>query len=230
MDTGLNIIVVEDNDELREATVDALRAEGHQVLGLDCAEALPEQASWRRVDLMVVDLNLPGEDGLALTRRLRSSQPDIGIIMVTARGLSTDKRRGYACGADIYMTKPVALDELTAAIQNLSHRLKPEAVPVARLTLNLRRHILHCPNETEVQLSSQESALLAAFGRAAEWRLETWQLIEILEKDSAEDPKAAVEILIARLRKKLLQAGCAELAVKSIRSWGYQMSGQLHLV
>ena len=96
MDTGLNIIVVEDNDELREATVDALRAEGHQVLGLDCAEALPEQASWRRVDLMVVDLNLPGEDGLALTRRLRSSQPDIGIIMVTARGLSTDKRRGYA--------------------------------------------------------------------------------------------------------------------------------------
>ena len=230
MDTGLNIIVVEDNDELRDATVDALRAEGHQVLGLDCAEALPEEASWRHVDLMVVDLNLPGEDGLALTQRLRSIQPDIGIIMVTARGLSTDKRRGYACGADIYMTKPVALDELTAAIQNLSHRLKPEVVPVARLTLNLRRHILHCPNETEVQLSSQESALLAAFGRAAEWRLETWQLIEILEKDSAEDPKAAVEILIARLRKKLLQAGCAELVIKSIRSWGYQMSGQLHLV
>ena len=230
MDTGLNIIVVEDNDELRDATVDALSAEGHQVLGLDCAEALPEQASWRRVDLMVVDLNLPGEDGLALTRRVRASQPDIGIIMVTARGLPTDKRRGYVSGADIYMTKPVALDELTAAIQNLSHRLKPEAVPVARLTLNLRRHILHCPNETEVQLSSQESALLAAFGRAAEWRLETWQLIEILEKDSAEDPKAAVEILIARLRKKLLQAGCAELVIKSIRSWGYQMSGQLHLV
>ena len=230
MDTGLNIIVVEDNDELREATVDALRAEGHQVLGLDCAEALPEEASWRRVDLMVVDLNLPGEDGLALTQRLRSIQPDIGIIMVTARGLPTDKRRGYVSGADIYMTKPVALDELTAAIQNLSHRLKPETVTVARLTLNLRRHILHCPNETEVQLSSQESALLAAFGRAAEWRLETWQLIEILEKDSAEDPKAAVEILIARLRKKLLQAGCAELAIKSIRSWGYQMSGQLQLV
>ena len=72
MDTCLNIIVVEDNDELREATVDALCAEGHLVLGLDCAEALPEQASWRRVDLMVVDLNLPGEDGLALTRRVRS--------------------------------------------------------------------------------------------------------------------------------------------------------------
>ncbi len=230
MDTCLNIIVVEDNDELREATVDALCAEGHLVLGLDCAEALPEQASWRRVDLMVVDLNLPGEDGLALTRRVRATQPDIGIIMVTARGLPTDKRRGYTCGADIYMTKPVALDELTAAIQNLSRRLKPEAVPVARLTLDLDRRILRCRDQSDVQLTSHESALLAAFGRAAECRLETWQLIEILEKDSAEDPKAAVEILIARLRKKLLEVGCAELAIKSIRSWGYQMSGQLQLV
>ena len=54
-------------------------------------------------------------------------------------------------------------------------------------------------------------------------------MIGILEKDSAEDPKAAIEILIARLRKKLLHAGCAELAIKSIRSWGYQMSGQLQL-
>ncbi|MDO9217617.1 MAG: response regulator transcription factor [Lacisediminimonas sp.] len=226
----MNIIVVEDNDELRDATVDALRVEGHQVLGLDCAEALPEQASWRRIDLMLVDLNLPGEDGLALTQRVRAIQPDIGIIMVTARGLSNDKRRGYDSGADIYMTKPVSLEELTAAIQSLSRRLKPEAAPMARLTLDLGRRVLRCRDQTEVLLTSHESALLAALSRAAECRLETWQLIDILEKDSAEDPKAAVEILIARLRKKLLQAGCTELAIKSIRSWGYQMSAQLQLV
>lgn len=230
MDACLNIIVVEDNDELRDATVDALRLEGHRVLGLDCAEALPEQASWRRIDLMLVDLNLPGEDGLALTQRVRAIQPDIGIIMVTARGLSTDKRRGYDSGADIYMTKPVSLDELNAAIQSLTRRLKPEVVPAASLTLDLSRQILRCRDQTEVQLSSQESALLVAFSRAAECRLETWQLIEILKKDSAEDPKAAIEILIARLRKKLLQAGCTALAIKSIRNWGYQMSGLLQLV
>ena len=229
MDTCLNIIVVEDNDDLREATVDALRVEGHQVLGLDCAEALPEQASWRRIDLMVVDLNLPGEDGLALTQRVRAIQPDIGIIMVTARGLSTDKRRGYDSGADIYMTKPVALEELNAAIHSLARRLKSEAVPAASLTLDLGRHLLRGRHQADVALTSQESVLLAAFCRAAECRLETWQLIEILDKGGAEDPKAAVEILIARLRKKLLQAGCAELAIKSLRNWGYQMSGQLQL-
>ena len=230
MDTCLNIVVIEDNDELRDATVDALRVEGHQVLGLDCAEVLPEQASWRHVDLMLVDLNLPGEDGLALTQRIRSIQPDIGIIMITARGLSTDKRRGYDCGADIYMTKPVSLEELNAAIQSLFRRLKPEAAAVARLTLDLGRRILRGRDQSDVQLTSHESALLASLSRAAECRLETWQLIDILEKDSAEDPKAAVEILIARLRKKLLQAGYGELAIKSIRNWGYQISFQLLLV
>jgi two-component system OmpR family response regulator len=230
VDTCLNIVVVEDNDELRDATVDALRVEGHHVLGLNCAEALPEQASWRRIDLMLVDLNLPGEDGLALTQRVRAIQPDIGIIMITARGLSNDKRRGYDSGADIYMTKPVSLEELSAAIQSLSRRLKPEAAPMTRLTLDLGRRILRHRDQTELQLTSHESALLAAFSRAAECRLETWQLIDILEKDSAEDPKAAVEILIARLRKKLQQAGSEELAIKSIRNWGYQMSAPLQLV
>jgi DNA-binding response OmpR family regulator len=225
----LNIIVVEDNDDLREATVDALLAEGHHVLGLDCAEALPEQASWRHIDLMLIDLNLPGEDGLALTRRVRAMQPDIGIIMVTARCLPTDKQRGYVSGADIYITKPVSLEELCAAIQSLSRRLKPQSALAERLTLNLSQHILRYQNEIQLQLTSHESALLAAFCRAAECRLATWQLIDILEKNSAEDPKAAVEILIARLRKKLLQAGCTTLSIKSIRNWGYQMSAQLHL-
>jgi DNA-binding response OmpR family regulator len=72
------------------------------------------------------------------------------------------------------MSKPVSLEELNAAIQSLSRRLKPEAV-VARLTLDLGRRILRYQDQTEVQLTSHESALLAAFSRAAECRLLTWQ-------------------------------------------------------
>ncbi len=229
MGTRLNIVVVEDNDELREATVDALQLEGHNVLGLDCAEALPEQSPWRHIDLMVVDLNLPGEDGLSLTQRVRAIQPDIGIIMVTARDLSSDIQRGYANGADIYMAKPVALEELNAAINSLARRLKPAEYRLVSLRLDLTKHTLHDRKLSEVQLSGQEAALLAAFSRAANQRLETWQLIEILQKDTASDPKAALEILIARLRKKLLQAGYTEVAIKSIRNWGYQMSASLEL-
>ena len=229
MDTSLNIIVVEDNDELRDATVDALQQEGHKVLGLSCAEKLPEQASWRRIDLMLVDLNLPGEDGLALTERVRSIQPDIGIIMITARDLISDKQRGYASGADIYMTKPISLEELSAAIKSLSRRLIPPTGGASSLILDLDRQMLRCAQHQDVPLTSQESTLLASFIRAAEHRLETWQLIEILDKESADDPKGAIEIQIARLRKKLNQGGFPTLAIKSIRNWGYQLSGQIQL-
>lgn len=230
MDTGLNIVVVEDNDDLREATVEALIAEGHKVLGLDCAETLPEHASWQHIDLMVVDLNLPGEDGLALTQRVRTLQPNIGVIMVTARDLPTDKRRGYASGADIYMAKPVSLDELCAAIQSLSRRLKPPPAAVrSDASLDLARNILRGAAQIDVPLTAPEAALLTAFCRVAEGRLETWQLIEALEKGQADDPKAALEILIARVRKKCQQAGCEQLGIKAIRNWGYQMTGRLLL-
>lgn len=226
----LNIVVVEDNDDLREATVEALMLEGHKVTGLDCAEALPEQASWQAIDLMVVDLNLPGEDGLALTRRVRAMQPGIGIIMVTARDLPSDKQRGYATGADIYIPKPAALEELSSAIQALARRLNPQSQEITSATLDTARHMLQCNALQAVQSSPQEAALLTAFCRVADCRIETWQLIEVLEKDRAEDPKAALEILIVRLRKKLQQAGCCQVTIKAIRNWGYQMTGHLLLV
>lgn len=229
MDTCLNIIVVEDNDDLREATVDALAQEGYAVQGLDCAESLSELSSWRRIDLMVVDLNLPGEDGLSLARRVRAVQPEIGIIMVTARALVTDKQLGYASGADIYLAKPVSLEELSAAIQALARRLKLRVTRATGFRLDAARHSLRGPDELTVTLSSQESALLVALSRAPDGRLETWQLIEILGKEKAESPKKALEITIARLRTKLQKSGCKDISIKSIRNWGYQVLGPLQL-
>ena len=87
----LNLLIVEDNDDLRDSLADALGTRGHHVVALDCAEAVPEQAELTRLDLAIVDLNLPGEDGLALAQRLREAQPGLGIIMLTARAQSSDK-------------------------------------------------------------------------------------------------------------------------------------------
>ena len=127
MATHLNIIVIEDNEDLRETMVDALRGQGYQVTGLDCAEALPEQTAWQRVDIMVVDLNLPGEDGLSVVARVRSIQPDVGIIMVTARNQPKDRQVGYSAGADNYLTKPFSLQELNATISSLGRRIQASA-------------------------------------------------------------------------------------------------------
>lgn len=230
MATHLNIIVIEDNDDLRETMVDALRGQGHQVTGLDCAEALPEQSAWQRVDIMVVDLNLPGEDGLTLVARARNVQPDVGIIMVTARNLPKDRQAGYSTGADIYLTKPVSLQELNTTIHSLGRRIQASTAQQPCLQLDMTRQLLQRSVLPDIQLSGLECALIAALGRTADQRLQTWQLIDILGKKSAENPKLALEIGITRLRRKLEHAQCNELHIRSIRGWGYQLQGRLQLI
>ena len=227
MATGLSILIVEDNDELRETTAEVLRGEGHHVIGVDCAEAVSEQFS--AVDLMLIDLNLPGEDGLALARRVRAAQPQLGIIMMTARRLPAEKKLGYESGADIYMPKPVAFEELTAAIASLARRLHPTPGD-DRLSLHQARLMLDDGSSRQVPVSLCESTMLLPFTRAREQRLENWQLIELLKKDDAQDPKAALELQIVRLRKKLQQAGAASPSILSIRGWGYQLCLPLRIV
>lgn len=226
MPARLNILIVEDNDELRETTAAILRSEGYRVTGVDCAEAVPEQSG--SFDLLLIDLNLPGEDGLLLTRRMRSRQPQIGIILTTARSLPEEKRLGYEAGADIYMPKPVALEELTAAIASLARRLQPMQAP-DRLRLDPLRLSLQASTGGRITLTHPEADMLVAFTRAAEHKLESWQLIELLGKNDAQDPKAALELQIVRLRKKLQQAGAPSPSILSIRGWGYQLCIDLHL-
>jgi DNA-binding response OmpR family regulator len=222
----LNILVVEDNDEFRHTLLDILSRDGHRVSGVDCAEAVAEQSA--SFELVLIDLNLPGEDGLALARRLRRAQPNIGIIMVTARQLPGERVDGYASGADLYLPKPVDLNELRAAIVALSRRLNPEHTEQA-LWLNPKALRLEGLDGTSVDLSAAQTRLLQAFARAAEQRLENWQLIELLEQHSAHDPKAALELQIVRLRKKLTEAGAPSGSIKAIRNWGYALSVALRL-
>ena len=119
----MKIIVVEDHEALREVTVAALQDMGHKVRGVDRAEALDEELPAFRPHLLILDLNLPGEDGVSLARRVRKAHPEIGIIMVTVRNQLGDKLTGYDSGADLYLTKPTSIEELAAAIQALSRRL-----------------------------------------------------------------------------------------------------------
>ncbi|UOK71530.1 response regulator transcription factor [Ancylobacter polymorphus] len=217
----LSIAVVEDNDDLRTAIVNALKGEGHHVVGFDCAEAIAEQGQALRIDLVVVDLNLPGEDGLSLTRRLRVTNPDIGIIMMTARTRSDDKRIGYESGADIYLPKPVSLEELTAAILALSRRLRPAAPAPTGLVLDTVRLTLAGP-QGALGLSAPEAALLAAFARAQDHRLETWQIIVVLEQGDRAPNRNALTVTMSRLSAKLRHCGGGAHPLRAIRNWGYQ--------
>ncbi len=231
----LSILVVEDNDELREVMVEAIAAEGWRVSGVPCAEAVDDAIERVPIDVLIADLNLPGEDGLALARRMREKNAQVGIIMATARTLSHEKRAGYESGADIYLSKPLSIDELCAAIGALARRLPaataPPVAPAAgTLCLDTGRCQLQGASGRLVQLSPNETDLLNAFAAADQGRLESARLIEVLRLERAYEPKAALEIAIVRLRKKLQQAGAPEPSVKAIRNYGYQLCLPLSVV
>lgn len=222
MDTLLNIVVVEDHDALREVTVEALCNMGHNVVGVDCAEALADEIGAFPIDLLVIDLNLPGEDGISLARRLRAAQPGIGIIMVTSRDQISEKLSGYESGADLYLTKPTSVEELGAAVQALARRMKRHEQTRPAFQLDLSALFLQGPREG-VGLSAHEAAMLSVLARAPDHRLESWQLIELSGKEEANFSKSTLEVQIVRLRKKLMQAGAVDQPIKAVRGQGYQL-------
>lgn len=220
----LSIVLVEDNDDLRVLTAAALRAEGHHVVALSCAEELQDQARGPAADVFLIDLGLPGEDGYSLARRIRQVQPLVGIIIVSARADLQDKLTGYDSGADWYLPKPVPMQELSAALNSFARRRQAQHIEKVSPAggLCVRQSELQGP-DGNIRLTPSEETLLTAFACAPAGRLENWQLLELLGLDSAEVSKTSLEVRITRLRKKLTQAGAPDPCIESIRGIGYRL-------
>lgn len=228
MAAGLSVLVVEDHDILREATVSLLARAGHRAVGVDCAEALAEATAGLSFDLFVIDINLPGEDGLSLARRLRATQPLAGIVIMTARGALPDRLAGYESGADLYLSKPVEPAELLAAIASLGRRVveaeaRASSPQPPRFSVDIGGRWLSGPGGEET-LTPSEATLLAAFARARLRRLETWQLMELLGEDPQTYAKSALEVRILRLRQKLVRVGADDGCLKALRGYGYELA------
>ena len=227
---ALQILVVEDNDSLREATVDFLKAHGHQVNGVVSAEELDDTPTRQLPDLYLIDVNLPGEDGFSLAGRLRRSQPRAGIVLMTARSQLNDRLVGYSSGADNYLIKPVEQSELLACIDSLGRRLKSEA-PVRAQTLELDCQTLSLTGPTAiVSVTQGESLLLAGLIRAAGQKLERWQAMQLIDPDDKGLVAANLEMRISALRKKLSACGAPPDAILTLRNFGYGLSCPVLLV
>lgn len=227
MAAALSIILIEDHDALRELVMAGLTAAGHRVRGADCAEAVAEMLAVEHCDLLLCDLNLPGEDGISLCRRLRQVQPKLGVFMMTGRSRLEDRLCGYDSGADLYLSKPVPLPELLAAVAAFSRRLQAEA-PASGLCLELGKLVLSGQAASTV-LTPSEAGILAALIRAPGRRLEYWQLLECLGMADDMD-KSRIEPHVSRLRSKLAQVGAPAPAIKSLRNLGYQLLIELRLI
>lgn len=222
MPTGLKIAVVEDHVDLRDLFVAFLRAKSHDVAGFSCADDLDEHLADNAVDLMILDLNLPGEDGFSIAQRLRSVHPDLHIIMLTARTAVSDRIKGYASGADLYLSKPVSPAELGAAVGSVARRVYNEVNRRTVLTLDTVRLMLR-GDKAEIGIGQGEVALLKGLAEAPGHKLDYWRLLELLKLEPDDKSKSALEVRISRLKKKMAEAGAPEPAIKSLWKEGYQL-------
>lgn len=222
-DIALKILLVEDNDDLREATLAFLQTQGHYVRGVAVAEDINDVSGGFVPDVYVIDLNLPDEDGLSLTRRLRAAHPNVGIVITTARTQIGDKVVGYESGADLYLSKPVHPQELLAGVAALGKRLRTRATAKHGLTLDLTRMLLKGP-EGSAELTASDALILSALVRAPGKSLERWQIGEIIGAGTSTSASAAMlEMRITRLRKKLAAVGAPAPCIKALHKVGYTL-------
>lgn len=229
----LNIVLVEDHDILRQMLAQALEEAGHQVTALSCAEELEDVSGGHPADIFLIDLTLPGEDGLSLARRVRAAYPLAGLIIVTARSGLGDKLDGYACGADLYLTKPLEVPELCAAIAALGRRRRRVDDLLTQqhsLILSQRQMTLGQPGRDPVHLSAAETAMLTAFSRSPGQRIAYWQIAEMLGLDLQTYAKSSLEVRIVRLRKRMIEAGAGPDCIESVRNYGYQLCASIQIV
>ena len=222
MSLSLSIAVIEDHDFLRNSTINLLREKGHQPIGFFCAEELADENISIQPDLYIIDIELPGEDGLSLARRIRANRASVGIIMMTARRETHDKVQGYASGADVYLPKPVEPEELLAVVNRFAFKLAQEKATNFDGQFNFSKLLLE-KGDQQAQLTQSEANLLKAFLIAPSQILERWQVLEALSMKGEAVSDASMEVRLTILRKKFTTIGITATAIQSIRKIGYRL-------
>jgi DNA-binding response OmpR family regulator len=220
--SSLKIAIVEDHEDLRELFVDFLTEKGHEVTGFGCADDLDERMAGETVDLLILDLNLPGEDGYSIAQRQRAAHHNMHILMLTARTAVADRIKGYISGADNYLTKPVSPSELAIVVESIMRRVVSARESMLDVSVNTASLQLSGP-AGNLTLTPPEVLLLKNLAEAPGCKLSYWRLQELLQIELTDNGKAALEVRISRLKKKMHEVGAAEPAIKSLWKEGYQL-------
>lgn len=219
----LEIVVVEDHDLLRSELVHHLSGAGWNCRGACDGEHLNRLMNEQVPHIVVLDLNLPGEDGLSIAKRLRAQTPDMGIVMLTARGALDDRAVGYGLGADVYLAKPANMGELESVIDNLSRRIPRSFARLLRLDcLGL---VLSQQDGKEVRLTPKEVDLLVAFHDAQGNKLSTDELLQKFDLGpEAGQSRRNLTVTISRLRQKIERELDIRSVIQAESGYGYRLT------
>jgi two-component system, OmpR family, response regulator len=224
------VLVVDDDTEISNLLAEYLSTHGYEVAQADCGEAMRAEVERAVPAVVLLDIGLPGEDGLTLARFLRERY-DCGIIMVTAAHEVVDRVVGLEVGADDYIAKPFDLRELRARLKSVLRRLETRAaqpppardvqIPVGKCRLDLHAHQLRDSGGREVALTAMEYDLLKALIEHPNQVLSRDQLLTLTRKREWEPFDRSVDMLIARLRRKVEDDPDRPSAIRTVRGAGY---------
>ncbi|MFB2553099.1 response regulator [Ensifer soli] len=225
---AVEIAVVDDEPALRNMIADYLDLNGFAVATAENGAALDRLLAARRPEIILLDVNMPGEDGLSIVKRLRDGALRAGILMLTANADEASKVRGLVNGADDYITKPFDLRELLARVRSVLRRMPPPPdVPASaarpnfgpfRLDADGRR--LFDPGGIEIEISTMEYEVLDTFLRHPRIVLSRERLAELAHGKPLGPGDRSIDIRIARLRKKL-DVGDGAGVLRTVRGEGY---------
>ncbi len=221
----MRILIVEDEQTLREGLIDLVRADGHEVDavgdGLEAVRIGTEQ----EYDLIILDLMLPGLDGVEVCHELRQVRPGLLILMLTARSTENEKVQGLTAGADDYMTKPFGARELLARVQALARRARtspsePEIIEKDGCRFDLGR----CEAQRDdkvIPLTARESGIIRWLNRHHLRAVSRSELLEQLWSVPGSLETRTVDMTIANLRKKIERDPSQPNIIVSVKGVGY---------
>ena len=238
--TSTHILVVDDDPRVRDLLSRYLEGEGFQVECVGDGDAMRRHLEENPVDLVMLDLNLPGDDGLSLARELRATS-DVAIIMVTGKGDAIDRVVGLEIGADDYIPKPFELREVLARIRAVLRRAtcRPTEIPAAQAPSSsgclgfagwrfdpARRELLN-PDGDMVPLSTGEFDLLATFLQHPTRVLDRDRLLDLLRGQEWTPFDRSIDTQVGRLRKKIERDPGNPDLIKTVRGVGYVFSADV---
>jgi len=231
MNDTAHILIVDDQKDICELVQDYLSGEGYRVSTANDGSGMRRVMAQHAIDLVILDLMLPGEDGLTLARALRN-ESGVGIIILTGRGETVDRIIGLEMGADDYLPKPFHLRELLARVKSVLRRVSARSqekqsqsprskARFAGWNLDLSTRELLSPAGSEVRLTTGEFDLLAAFVNNANQVLSRDRLLDLARNREAGPFDRTIDVQVGRLRRKLEDDPQKPTIIKTVRGTGY---------
>jgi two-component system phosphate regulon response regulator OmpR len=229
MSQEATILIVDDEPDVREVLEEYFVRHGYAAIGAESAGAAREIAARHPVDLALVDIHMPGEDGLSLARHLRERYARIAIVMLTSAAAVVDRIVGLEMGADDYVPKPFDPRELLARVKSVLRRtssarradLGAGRVRMGRCVLDLAAHRLTDKSGGEVAMSPLEFELLKAFAEHPNQPLSRERILSLSQQRDWEPFDRSVDLRVMRLRKKIEPDPEHPQCIRTIRNEGY---------